>query len=179
MAKFAEIKAFTEAHYGIDVPLDYLLDHIAKWVKEYCLQLDPDFQRAHVWTEEQQVKFIEYFLRGGVSGKDFYLNCPGWMHNFKKEMVLVDGKQRLNAITRFLHNEIPAFGSKLQDYTDGFRLSRHTVKLYVANLETRAEVLQWYIDLNSGVAHTPEEIAKVRRMLEELAPPKPPDRRPA
>ena len=166
MPKLADIKMFTNAHYGIDVPLDYLLDHINKWIKEYNLQLDPDFQRAHVWTEEQQVKFIEYFLRGGVSGRDFYLNCPGWMHSFKEEMVLVDGKQRLNAITRLLHNEIPAFGHKLQEYTDGFRLSRHTVKLHVADLKTRAEVLQWYIDLNSGIAHTSEEIEKVKKMLE-------------
>jgi hypothetical protein len=33
--------------------------------------------------------------------------------------------------------------------------------------KTRAEVLQWYLDLNTGgVVHTDEEIAKVERMLE-------------
>lgn len=75
MPKFAEIKAFTETAYNVDVPFDYIKLHLQRWDK-YGLQLDPDFQRAHVWTEEQQIKFVEYALRGGVSGRDFYFNHP-------------------------------------------------------------------------------------------------------
>ncbi len=36
----------------------------------------------------------------------------------------------------------------------------------VNDLQTRAEVLQWYLDLNEGgVVHTSEELNRVRAML--------------
>lgn len=167
MAKFSEIKRFTEAHYHTDVPFDALDYNILRWVNNYGLQLDPDFQRAHVWTEEQQIKFVEYFLKGGVSGKDFYFNHPGWMTSFQGEFILVDGKQRLEALNRFLNDRIPAFGNKFSEYTDKIG-SMLSVRFFVNNLRNRAEVLQWYIDLNSGVAHTPQEIEKVQNMLERI-----------
>jgi hypothetical protein len=38
----------------------------------------------------------------------------------------------------------------------------------VNDLKTREEVLQWYLDLNSGgVVHTEEELNRVREMLEK------------
>jgi len=42
------------------------------------------------------------------------------------------------------------------------------MKINVNDLQTRAEVLQWYIDFNSGgVVHTAEEIARVKALLEK------------
>jgi len=39
---------------------------------------------------------------------------------------------------------------------------------HISLLQTHAEVLQWYIDINSGcVIHTTEEIQKVKDMLAE------------
>ena len=29
------------------------------------LQFNPDFQRGHVWTEGQQIAFMEFLLKGG------------------------------------------------------------------------------------------------------------------
>ena len=47
-----------------------LVEQVEKWVKgEDCnefqkLEMNPDFQRGHVWVEGQQVKFIEALLSG-------------------------------------------------------------------------------------------------------------------
>ena len=57
-------------------------------------------------------------LRGGITGRDLYFNHPGWMRDWKGEFVMVDGKQRLEAIRRFFHNEIPAFDSLFKGFTD-------------------------------------------------------------
>ncbi len=37
------------------------------------------------------------------------------------------------------------------------------------DLRTEKEVLQWYVDMNSGgTPHTSEEIERVKRMIEQL-----------
>lgn len=131
------------------------------------LDLNPDFQRAHVWSELQQVRYIEFMLRGGNSGKDLYFNHPNWSRGGSGVFVLVDGKQRLNAVLRFLHNEIPAFECYYRDW-EGLPVMDLQFIININDLKSREEVLQWYIDINAGgIAHTEAEIAKVREMLEE------------
>lgn len=164
--KFQDIPQVTQARYRVDIGWTYLQDYLKRYADDYGLELDPEFQRAHVWTEAQQVAYVEYQLRGGISGKDIYFNCPGFQSIRHKAgpMVLVDGKQRLNAVIRFLQNELHAFGYLLEGYEDRlYGLLGFSV--WVNNLDSQRQILQWYIDLNSGIAHTTEEIDKVKRML--------------
>lgn len=131
-------------------------------------QLDPDFQRAHVWNEEKQRKYVEYILKGGNASRTIYFNCNGWMGNWEGPMYLVDGKQRIEAVRKFMHNELKIFeGYYRKDYEDGEKLVPHAYFLVNINdLKTRKEVMQWYIDLNEGgVVHTPEELNKVRELI--------------
>jgi hypothetical protein len=66
---------------------------------------------------------------------------------------------------RILANEIPAFGARFSEYTDRLHMD-YSFDWYVNDLSTRAEVLQWYLDLNSGgVVHTSEELDKVKLLL--------------
>jgi uncharacterized protein with ParB-like and HNH nuclease domain len=166
--KFQDIPQMTQARYRVDLTWKYLQDSLKRYDKDYGLDLDPDFQRAHVWTEAQQIAYVEYQLRGGISGKDIFFNCPGFQGNRNKvgPMVLVDGKQRLNAIALFLQNEIPAFGCYLKDYEDRL-YSLLSLSVHINNLDSYQAVLQWYLDLNSGIAHTQEELDKVRKMMIE------------
>lgn len=142
----------------------------------YQLQLNPDFQRGHVWTVYQQVAYVEYFLRGGRSGCVIYFNKPSWMgrHNPKPgeydDFVCVDGLQRLTALRRFLRDEIPVFGHLCSQIEGRMRMCGAVDNLVfnVNSLKTRAEVLQWYIQMNAGgTVHTKQEIDRVRVMLED------------
>lgn len=131
-----------------------------------ALDLDPDFQRAHVWTPEQQSAYVEYILRGGESGKSLYFNCAGWMGDWRGPYVIVDGKQRLQAVRQWLNNQIPTFGMRYAEF--GARVpSDFYFDWHVASLSSRIEVLRWYLDFNSaGTQHTPEELDRVRVLLE-------------
>lgn len=168
--KFKDIPPFTSSgSYQIDCSPEYLVEWIEKEQEEMGLELNPDFQRGHVWTEQQQIAFLEYFLRGGKSGTILYFNCPSWHHNVPdgayNDYVCVDGLQRITAFQRFIRNEIPAFGSYYREYTDSMKL-RYTMKVNVNDLKTKAEVLQWYIEMNAGgTPHTDEEIERVKEML--------------
>jgi hypothetical protein len=168
--KFSLIPQFTQkANYSVDVTWDYLED----WLEHInekglmTLDLDPDFQRAHVWTTDKQIKYVEFVLRGGQSSRDLYFNHPNWMGSFKGKLELVDGKQRLEAVRSFLKGNIPAFETHYHDYEDKLPWDA-SFKIHINNLKTRKEVLQWYLDLNSGgVIHTEEELNKVKMLLEQ------------
>lgn len=82
-------------------------------------------------------------------------------------MVLVDGKQRLTAIQKFIHGKIPAFGYYFSEFEDKLHWCEHCLLFFVNNLSTREQVLEWYLQINTGgVVHSEEEIEKVRRLLE-------------
>jgi len=177
MARFQDIPTFTRsAGYMVHVGLDYLARHYTRYVVEYGMDVSPDFQRGYVWRPEQKTRFMEYMIRGGTSGLDIYINCPtqgrmgpeypeGWC-------VLVDGKQRLDAALGFLNNEFPIFGDNyFRDFTDSPRMTQSNFRWHVNDLHTRAECLQWYLDLNSGgTVHTEDELSKVRDLISEAAP---------
>jgi len=155
------------APYGVDVPWSSLIRYFEQHVED-GLNIDPDFQRPHVWTLEKQTAYLEFCLRGGQSGNNVYLNCPGWNRGDTTDYVLVDGKQRLRAIMGFLQDEVPVFGYRYSEFSAPIRRNGPSIRWNVSDLGTRAEVLQWYLDLNTGgVVHTAEEIGKVQDLLEE------------
>lgn len=176
--RFQDLPLYTRtASYVIDVFWDHLEVSLERYSEDgkgwNGLDLDPPYQRAHVWNETKQRQYVEYILRGGKSSRDLYFNHPNWMGNFRGVLELVDGKQRLEAVRKFLRNELRIFPSVLNDqrgflysdFTDGLPIHAG-FKFHINDLKTRKEVLQWYLDLNEGgVVHTEEELSKVREML--------------
>ena len=167
---FDEIPEFTRpASWRADIDLFTFVKKLDEWVSEDGLQLNPDFQRGHVWTEEQQAAFIEFILRGGTTGRDIYLNHPGWRLNFKGEFVCVDGLQRITAIQKFMSNELKAFGQYYREFGGKPNAMKHYMVVHVNNLQTKREVLKWYIEMNAGgTPHSKEEIARVQAMMDRL-----------
>jgi hypothetical protein len=167
---YKEIPRFTRnANYRINVDWPYLEKQLQGWIEERevaPLNIDPEFQRAHVWRPEQQSAYVEYILRGGISGREIYFNCIGWNSDYRGPFVLVDGKQRLEAVRSFLRDEVPVFGGHKCSQIEGRIPNSAFFYFNVNDLGTNAEVLQWYLDLNTGgVVHTTEELEKVRAML--------------
>lgn len=168
--KFSEIPRYTEpGHYQVNVDWQDLNRHLNRYDEMKTgarLDLNPDFQRGHVWTKEQQIAYVEFKLRGGTGGNIIYFNCVGWMHDFRGPFVLVDGLQRLTAVRRFITGEIKAFGQYVGEFIEPLRFSRADFLFNVNNLETRAEVLQWYLEMNTGgTPHTDNELQRVRNLL--------------
>lgn len=167
--KFKDIKKFKQdGQWECDYSIDSLVGEIERFEDEHELELNPDFQRGHVWTEEQQINFIEFILKGGKTGRVVYLNHPGWMSDWRTGeagFVCVDGLQRITAFRRFINNEIPIFGHFYSEFEDKPR--NITIRLNINNLQTREEVLTWYLEMNEGgTPHSKAELDKVRKLLE-------------
>ena len=162
--------------------LDMPMTSLVAWIKDQeninepaggCpnLQLRPDFQRDLCWSVAEQSAYIEYILRGGRTSREFYFNCPSWTNSVEpggyNEFVLVDGLQRITAIQAFVANKIKAFGSYRREYTDRER-NYCCVEVNINHLETKALVLEWYLQINAmGRPHAPAEIKRVRQMLKK------------
>jgi len=168
MPKFKDIPSFRKPNYRANVSWSYLKSHLERFKEDHNVDLQPDFQRGHVWTDQQKIDYIEFCLMGGGSGKDIYFNCKGWMGSFDGPMVLVDGQQRINAVLDFLNNKVKAFGYFYDEYTDKLNSIDQDFIFYVNNLSDYKDVLRWYLALNTGgTIHTKEEIDKVKKMLKE------------
>lgn len=166
--RFRDIQQFPASHYEVNVPLGYLAKTVADHEKDYGLELDPEFQRGHVWTMAQRRAFMEYMLQGGEGGRVLSFNHCNWNGIPKPGDLyeILDGKQRLTSALMFLRNEVPVFGGYLfRDFTDrpdlggGFRWR-------IFALPTRADVLRYYLAMNAGgTPHSAEEIERVRGLL--------------
>jgi uncharacterized protein with ParB-like and HNH nuclease domain len=151
---------------------------LLEYKKECNLDLNPEFQRGYVWTETQKEKYVEFLLRGGKSARDIYFNFPHYTKGTNdrevdpilNRMVIVDGKQRLSAILGFMRNEVKAFGYFYKDFDGVIRHSKNYLTFNINELTTRKDILNWYLDFNSGgTVHTEEELDKVRRLIKTQA----------
>lgn len=147
-----------------------------QWLKEeetdMGLNLCPDFQRGHVWAKTQQSAYIEYIMRGGKSAGEIFLNCPWWEDGRPgnagyQEYVCVDGLQRITAWRSFFSDETPIFGSFCSEIKGRFP-NTITMRICINNLQTKLEVLSWYLGMNAGgTPHSADEIARVQALLEK------------
>lgn len=166
--RFDDIPQFPKSGYQVDVSWRDLLMTVERHVARDGLNLEPDFQRGHVWTEEQRIAYVEYILRGGEGGKDLCFNCPGWQGGGKfGPYEILDGKQRLTSAMMFMRNELPAFGRMFREYTGNLRYYAG-FKWRIFELPTRADVLRYYLSMNAaGTPHSADEIQRVRGLLQK------------
>ena len=182
---YEEIRPLRKATYSVQSRILRIEEALADLDRDAQMQggrleLQPDFQRGHVWTPEKQVAFMESVVRG-VAPMVIRFNCPGW-DGSKPEGVegldpytiqCIDGLQRLTAMREFVAGNIKVFGGKygVEDLNDtAFSFARMGANwtMEVFNIASRADLLQFYLDLNSGgVVHTPEELSRVGGLLDE------------
>lgn len=175
--KIAEIPKVIPTNGFVCVSLKNLNEILDHYRDSYGLNLNPDFQRPHVWSESLQIKFVEFILKGGDT-LPILFNSPVYAganrsknSDLPDDIVLVDGKQRLTAILKFIDNKLPVFGGVyLNDFDEPKILLRGCIIRYSVNcLQTRKEVLQWYLQLNEGhVAHSTDELTRIKMLIDNL-----------
>jgi hypothetical protein len=129
---------------------------------------DVEYQRGHVWSEAQASAFLGSLFSGDPM-PPVYLN----MSDRSDEMVVIDGKQRLTALYRWLKGEIPAINRRgLVFYVndlDKSALRRLENRCYITAIRVDWPVkrqIEFYIALNSGgTPHAAEEIERVKALL--------------
>lgn len=175
----AIIRPLRTANYEVDYPWSGC-ERMLAWLAEGTggpVDLIPDFQRGHVWTDAQQQHFVENVLRGVVdaSGLALRFNAPAWEKepsgDLPATVVCVDGLQRLTAVRRFVAGEVKPFGLHVSEL-DGtpYRVSgpsnRYRFRVMVYTFQWRADLLAHYLDINrGGTPHSAAELTRVEHLL--------------
>lgn len=176
------INPVPKSEHAFDVEIKEIKDNLNRFKKNYGLDLEPDFQRGHVWTRQQQIAYCEALIRDalGSSAKIITFNCAAFAGNVKSknsdlgdEVVCMDGLQRLTAVQAFVDGEFKVF----QDYEGGvdldfFNNSRYSLRNKSLRFEffffqRKRQILQYYLAFNKGgTVHSESEISRVTEMLE-------------
>lgn len=169
------IQPLPDPRYQVDVHFNYIEKQLESFAKDYSLNLSPDFQRGHVWTMAQRTAFMEGLMRGtvGSSLRVIQFNAPAWYEDdhggdLGNEIQIIDGLQRLTTVRMYLAGEVPAFGLTVQDF-EGSNYSTRVLglKFAVYTYRNRADLLRYYLSINSGgTPHSEAEIARVRTLLD-------------
>lgn len=167
------------AAYTVDVSVDRIESFLASMDSDAMamgghLELEPDFQRGHVWSDEQRTQYIEAFVRRIADCKIIF-NLPAWSSDKMRGDIpahviqCVDGLQRLTSLRKFMAGEIAVFGGlKAQDLLQTAFSPRRLgarIQIHVHEFHWRSDLLSFYIQHNSGGSvHAPEEIERVRAL---------------
>lgn len=139
-----------------------MLEESLKRHSETCgINLNPDYQRGYVWNDAQKTSYLEYILRGGFSGRDIFWNSANWQSMGTVGVLeLVDGQQRVKSVLQFLKNEIPVFdGHYYGDFEGRMRDIDARFRFHINNTNSKLEVIDWYLGMNTGGSiHTEEDL---------------------
>lgn len=148
----------------IEMPFDHLLPYIERLAHYECnLVLNPDYQRGHVWTTEEQESYLLHVFSGEDSGLDIWVNT----YHESGDVEVVDGKQRITAVIDFLNNKIQVNGMYWSDFDETYLPDCYRFMWHRMKMKTKSEVISWYIKLNStGKSHTDDEINMAKKLLD-------------
>lgn len=175
------IRPLPRATYTVEYGWSYLEQALENYGRDWggC-NIDPPFQRPHVWTREQQIAFVENVYRGVAPPQTLIWNHPYWdidppRCDLPNEMQLVDGKQRLTAVRAFMRGDFPVFGSETAKSLAGTTYDPKRVgyrfQIAVFTLASQRELYALYLTLNEGgTVHSKTELDRVRKLM-EAAPP--------
>ena len=148
------------------------LADLPRFIKQYNVNMNPDYQRDYVWNIEQKKAFVGSAIQMPFNVPVFWFNNTD-MEDKDVQSEVVDGKQRMNAILGWLDgqfeaicpcgeifhvNDIDEIGHRGLDLST--TMSAKFVKL------KRNDILKFYLMLNSGgTVHTKEELDRIRGMI--------------
>ena len=183
------VKQYPTQHVNIDIR------HLKDWMNNFTgthddysetdilLELNPEFQRGHVWNLDKQIAFIENLLRGIDINKIIRFNdLTMYPHDdaddfLQNKILCIDGLQRLTAIIDFIDGKYKIFNNQL-NYQDILNhpdkpsmrriFNNALIQFDFLQITSYKELLEYYIDLNTGgVAHTQADIQIAKDLLEQ------------
>lgn len=171
MSKMDTLRSLIDSVPVCHRKIDYSITDLPVLLEKRNINLNPDYQRASVWTIEQKKKFMGSLLLDSTRIPCLWLNSPA---SVVRNSEVLDGKQRILAILGWLDNEYPAIfpnsdieifyrdlDSQMETYIDNHCI----INIRFVNLD-RNNAIKFYLNLNSGgTVHTDEELQRARDLL--------------
>lgn len=172
------LKPLDQAKYTAHFAVSSFMTSLNKMSLDYRAPLDmnPDFQRGHVWSTEQKQNYIRNVLRGAVpeSAMVVQFNCANWDNSdyhgdLPTGFQCIDGLQRVTAFNEFLNGQFRVDGLTNEDLAgSSFQINRGKMNFVVQifAFQTKRDLLAHYLAINTGgTPHSESEIERIKTMM--------------
>lgn len=131
------------------------IQEIYQKIKSGRLILTPDYQRNEIWKTDKKTAFIESLYMGIIVPPIYVVEIPGKDLLDDSTYEVVDGKQRLTAIEKFLTNRFSLNAKSLEYYKDWFA-NKYYSEIRDQYQEMTFEMLSSVLDIYVITANSPE-----------------------
>lgn len=135
-------------------------------LKDTISYMTPTFQRKNnKWNKKQKTRFVENLLSGCRSEITLFTT----KHDNMDDCEILDGLQRLTAVSEFILGEFPIFDDVYfhQIATPNIFINGR-VSIRVYEFPTLRKAVEFYIAMNEGITHSPEDIQHAKNFLATL-----------
>lgn len=137
----------------------------------FGLDMNPDYQRGNVWEKEDKVKLINSIFNNVDIGKFVFVSLP-FKDVYSPSYEVLDGKQRIVAITEFYENRFPYEGLYFSElcYRDQNHFERYHISVATIGNELikLSDKYLYFLRLNvSGKSQDPAHIKAVERLYKK------------
>jgi hypothetical protein len=130
--------------------------------------MDADYQRDYVWTLQDKHNLIDSIFNNIDIGKFVFIMLKWEEHPLNYLYEVLDGKQRINAVTEFYENRFTyngLFFNQLSKWEQWHFKEYHVNVAEISNI-TREQKIRYFLTLNvSGKVMDKEHLKKVENML--------------
>ncbi|MCM1504343.1 MAG: DUF262 domain-containing protein [Muribaculum sp.] len=131
------------------------IQEIYQKIKSLRLKLSPDYQRNEIWQNDKNTAFIESLYMGIIVPPIYVVEIPGADILEDSTYEVVDGKQRLTAINKFLTNQYQLTKKALEYYKDWFG-GKTYLEIRDNHPDMTSEMLSSVLDIYVITANSPE-----------------------
>lgn len=156
-----------------DLELHYSQSQMSEiFGKKYTfgLEMNADYQRDYVWTSEDKINLIDSIFKHVDIGKFVFIHYEWNEHPLNYSYEVLDGKQRINAITEFYENRFAyrsLFFNQLSK-REQWHFKEYSINVAEISKITKEQKIRYFLLLNtSGKVMDVEHLKKVEKMLEE------------
>ena len=147
---------------------------LMKMVDEFGIDLNPEYQRDLVWTDDQKYELIESIFRHIDIGKFVVIRRP-WGDDpmiplTPKLYEMFDGKQRLTAIWEYFTGRFQYKGKYFYELhpRDQNHFKYYNISYAEINPLTKEQKYRYFLKLNTnGTPISKEHMEKVKKLWEE------------
>ena len=140
------------------------IHEIYRMYEEESLIVDESYQRRSVWGEKDKIRLIETVLLNLVIPELFFWRAETNPETGKTITHIVDGQQRIKAITAFIHNEVKLKPQYLLDNITKEKFSNKLFQDFTAEEKTQFwNYNLMIIEFNQEASR--EQIVKIFRRL--------------
>lgn len=124
-------------------------------IKNKKLLLDTEYQRNYIWPTDKRTAFIESLFMGIIIPPIYVVEIPGQDFLEENTYEVVDGKQRITTLKKFIDNEFKLGSKSLEYYQDWFA-NKNFGEIKELHDALVTEMLSSVLDIYVITANSPE-----------------------